>query len=87
MSEDLPFGSRGGISVNHYFPVDGEYKFKVLLQRGALNNDVLGVKEPHVIDIRLDGAKIRELKSELEQHESALPQLYEHWEEAAELNG
>ena len=25
MSDDLPFGSRGGIGIRHYFPVDGEY--------------------------------------------------------------
>ena len=24
LSEDLPFGSRGGIAVRHYFPLDGE---------------------------------------------------------------
>jgi hypothetical protein len=27
--EGLPFGTRGGLLVNHYFPVDGEYAFKV----------------------------------------------------------
>src|SRR5262249_40884041 len=25
MNDDLPAGSRGGIAINHYFPVDGEY--------------------------------------------------------------
>jgi cytochrome c551/c552 len=29
LSEDLPFDSRAGIAVQHYFPVDGEYEFKV----------------------------------------------------------
>ena len=33
MSEDLPFGSRGGIAVHYNFPVDGEYLVKVHLQR------------------------------------------------------
>jgi hypothetical protein len=27
--EGLPFGTRGGLLVSHYFPVDGEYTFKV----------------------------------------------------------
>ena len=27
--EGLPFGTRGGLVVNHYFPADGEYAFKV----------------------------------------------------------
>ncbi len=29
LSDDLPFDSRAGISVNHYFPVDAEYEFEV----------------------------------------------------------
>ena len=33
MSEDLPFGSRGGTGVRHYFPLDGEYLIKVSLKR------------------------------------------------------
>src|SRR5437773_6527400 len=32
-SEDLPFGSRGGIAVKYDFPIDGEYLIKVRLQR------------------------------------------------------
>jgi len=37
-------------------------------------------------DILRDGPRVKQLKSELETHESALPLLYEHWEEASELN-
>ena len=33
VSDDLPFGSRGGIAIRHYFPVDGEYLIKIRLQR------------------------------------------------------
>ncbi len=29
VSDDLPFFSRGGLSVQHYFPLDGEYLFRV----------------------------------------------------------
>ena len=32
-SEDLPFGSRGGLAVRHHFPLDGEYAIKVSAQR------------------------------------------------------
>ena len=35
MSEDLPFGTRGGIVVRHTFPIDGEYEIQVGLQPGA----------------------------------------------------
>ena len=34
-----------------------------------------------------DGQQVRQIKAELEEQQAALPQLYEHWEEAAELNG
>jgi ATP-binding cassette subfamily F protein 3 len=37
-------------------------------------------------EVHRDGATIKQLKSELEEHQSALPRLYEHWEEASELN-
>ena len=36
MSEELPFGSRGGIAVNYQFPVDGEYLIKTRAQAPAL---------------------------------------------------
>ena len=31
--EDLPFGSRGGLAVRYYFPVDGDYFVKIYLLR------------------------------------------------------
>ena len=37
-------------------------------------------------DVHRDGARVKELKAELEDHETALPVLYEHWEEASEMN-
>jgi ATP-binding cassette subfamily F protein 3 len=38
-------------------------------------------------EVLRDGSKVKALKTELDEHEQALPQLYEHWEEASELNG
>src|SRR4029434_10938192 len=32
-SEDLPFGSRGGLSIPYQFPLDGDYSIKVVLKR------------------------------------------------------
>jgi ATP-binding cassette subfamily F protein 3 len=37
-------------------------------------------------EVLRDGSRVKQLKSELEEHETALPRLYEHWEEASELN-
>jgi hypothetical protein len=59
MSEDLPFGSRGGVAVRHYFPLDGEYEIKIRLQREE-EGDILGsLGEMHRIDLRLDEARVK----------------------------
>ena len=58
MSDDLPFGSRGGIAVNYQFPVDGEYLIKLELKR-QLYDYLVGMGEPHQVDIRLDGALLK----------------------------
>jgi hypothetical protein len=62
MSEDLPFGSRGGIVLRHNFPLDGEYIINIRLQRNSDSQDdsiILGLGEPHQLDLRLDGERIR----------------------------
>lgn len=38
-------------------------------------------------DVLRDGSRVKALQAELTEHQAALPQLYEHWEEASELNG
>ncbi|MBI3894423.1 MAG: DUF1592 domain-containing protein [Acidobacteria bacterium] len=57
VSEDLPFGSRGGIVIHHYFPLDGDYVLKILLQRDS-EEAILGVDKLHQVDVLLDGARI-----------------------------
>ena len=57
-SEDLPFGSRGGVAADHYFPLDGEYRFKVDLHRNFYNY-IRGLgNEPHQLDLRVDKALV-----------------------------
>jgi hypothetical protein len=56
-SDDLPFGSRGGLSIPYHFPLDGEYRISVRLKR-QLYLYLIGIGEPHQIDIRVDGALI-----------------------------
>jgi hypothetical protein len=58
VSEDLPFGSRGGIAVRYHFPIDGEYTIRVFLQRNS-RNYIRGLAEPHPLDFRLDGERIK----------------------------
>jgi Protein of unknown function (DUF1592)/Protein of unknown function (DUF1588)/Protein of unknown function (DUF1587)/Protein of unknown function (DUF1585)/Protein of unknown function (DUF1595) len=57
-SEDLPFGSHGGTAIRYHFPLDGEYQFKIVLRR-QLYLYIIGMGEPHQVDIRLDGALIK----------------------------
>ena len=57
-SEDLPFGSRGGLAVRHYFPLDGEYLFKVDLRRNFYNY-IRGLGNvPHQLDLRIDKTRV-----------------------------
>lgn len=53
-SEDLPFGSRGGLSVEHHFPANGEYRFVVRL-RANWQDYIMGLGWPQQLEIRLDG--------------------------------
>ncbi len=61
MSEELPFGSRGGLVFHHEFPLDGEYVIKIRLQRifdgGFIQGLEPGVPEP--IEVRLDGERMK----------------------------
>jgi mono/diheme cytochrome c family protein len=59
MSDELPFGSRGGMAIRHNFPVDADYVIRVRLRRGGLVRDVisgLGTKEQ--IDVRIDDRRV-----------------------------
>lgn len=57
-SDDLPFGSRGGIAVHHTFPVDGEYRIKVRLRR-QYQDYIMGMGWPQQLDVRLDGKLLK----------------------------
>ena len=56
-SDDQPFGSRGGIAVKHYFPLDAEYVVRVRLRR-TLYDYIRGLGLPHQMDVRLDGRRV-----------------------------
>jgi len=57
-SEELGFGSQGGIAIDHLFPVDADYTIKVLLKRQVYLY-IVGMAEPHQLDIRVDGALVK----------------------------
>ncbi|MBN1238137.1 MAG: DUF1592 domain-containing protein [Gammaproteobacteria bacterium] len=48
--DGLPFGTRGGLLVEDYFPLDAEYVFHIEMERAA--------REPHEIEITIDGERV-----------------------------
>ena len=49
--EELPFGTRGGLAIRSYFPVDGEYEVSI---------DVAGTaRDPNEIEISVDGERVQ----------------------------
>lgn len=60
MSDDLPFGSQGGAAIRYLFPATGHYNIKVVLRRQEYDY-LIGMGEPHQIDIRLDGVRLKRI--------------------------
>jgi mono/diheme cytochrome c family protein len=58
MSEDFPFGTRGGLAVKHRFPLDADYTMRIRLQKNGYTY-TLGTAHARQIDIRLDGERIK----------------------------
>jgi hypothetical protein len=58
MDEDLPLGSRGGVALNHFFPMDGEYRINVKFQR-SMEGYIRGLRNQHQLDIRLDHERLK----------------------------
>ena len=60
MNEALPFGSRGGTTVAHRFPLDGNYVLDIKLHR-SIEGYIRGLREQHTIDIRIDHKRVATL--------------------------
>jgi mono/diheme cytochrome c family protein len=60
LGEEFPLGSRGGIVARHYFPVDGEYVFKIRMDRTDTGL-IRGLSTRNDIEIRVDGARVGQL--------------------------
>jgi len=67
VDESLPFGSRGGATVRHQFPADGEYEVKVTLQRNS-RDYIRGIGAPSTLDVRLDGVRVERFQIGGEKH-------------------
>ena len=59
ISDDLPFGSRGGTAFRYHFPADGEYLFQMRPKESGVAGGFLGVTdEPHRLDVSVDGVRV-----------------------------
>ncbi|MEO8256537.1 MAG: DUF1592 domain-containing protein [Acidobacteriota bacterium] len=54
--EGLPFGTRGGMLVEHVFPLDAEYDFRIGRSGAGFGLAAVGADEP--LEITLDGARV-----------------------------
>ena len=58
-SDDLPWGSRGGLAIRYDFPVDGEYLFELRLKEDGAGGGIVGITaEPQRLDVSLDRARV-----------------------------
>ena len=60
MGDDLPLGSRGGMAIHHTFPVDGEYRIRVRLQKNYAGY-ARGLGWKQELDVRIDGELVDRL--------------------------
>jgi hypothetical protein len=58
-SEDLPFGTRGGLAIHRNFSLNGEYVIKVRLLRTIGDEEMIrGFNRQNDVEVRLDGLLI-----------------------------
>ncbi len=56
--DGLPLGTRGGILVHHYFPVDAEYDIKVRGRSGGIGVGGIGVSGEE-LEVTLNGERVK----------------------------
>ena len=56
--DGAPLGTRGGLSVTHTFPADGEYLFKIMLHMGPTGDLFGGPYRGEQIEVSIDGARV-----------------------------
>jgi mono/diheme cytochrome c family protein len=61
IDDAAPFGSRGGLSVRHRFPLAGEYGFKIRLRRQVYDY-IVGMGRAQDLDLRIDGVRVKRFR-------------------------
>ena len=57
--EGLPFGTRGGMLINHYFSADGEYVISWFPVRGNTGELFGSEKKDEHLEVLIDGARVK----------------------------
>ena len=55
--DGLPLGTRGGLLIEHYFPLDANYEFSAFLRRSIVGY-MTGLEWPHEFEISIDGERV-----------------------------
>ena len=55
--DGAPLGTRGGLSVTHTFPADGDYLFKIMLHMGPTGDLFGGPYRGEQIEVSIDGVR------------------------------
>ncbi len=59
VSDDFPFGTRGGTAFQYHFASDGEYLFEMWPKASGADGGFEGVTaEPHQLDVSIDGLRV-----------------------------
>ena len=63
MGEDLPFATHGGLAARHAFSLDGDYVFRIRLQRSDIGGTIRGniAERQYHIELRVDHALVERL--------------------------
>ena len=63
MGEDLPFATHGGLAARHTFSLDGDYVFRIRLQRSDVGGTIRGsiAEREYHIELRIDHALVERL--------------------------
>ena len=54
---ELPLGTRGGVAIRHYFPMNGEYVLRIRMQRNRID-EIRGLLHAYRIDVLIDGQRV-----------------------------
>jgi hypothetical protein len=75
--EGLPFGTRGGMLVEHYFPADGEYAIRWDPVRTTVGGLYGGDSEDEQLEVLVDGQRVKLYKVGADVPLTALHDKYE----------